>query len=125
MNTCLFDLDGTLLPMDQDEFIKLYMGALCKHFACKYDTDLLMKTIWAGVKAMVSNDGSKTNEDAFWEVAQSKMGLKRELCEAEFTEFYETSFAAAKGATQANPLIIFNYFNTRETFNAINSCFSI
>ena len=26
----LFDLDGTLLPMDLDEFIKVYFGALTK-----------------------------------------------------------------------------------------------
>ncbi len=106
MNTCLFDLDGTLLPMDQDEFIKLYMGALCKHFAHKYDTDLLMKTIWAGVKAMVQNDGKETNETVFWNVAEQMMGLKKELCEDEFRAFYETSFSAAKGATKANPIII-------------------
>ena len=28
MKTILFDLDGTLLPMDQDEFIKAYFGDL-------------------------------------------------------------------------------------------------
>ena len=26
----LFDLDGTLLPMNQDEFTKAYFGALAK-----------------------------------------------------------------------------------------------
>ena len=30
MNTVLFDLDGTLLPMDQDEFIRLYMEGLAR-----------------------------------------------------------------------------------------------
>ena len=29
----LFDLDGTLLSMDQDNFIKTYMGALTKYHA--------------------------------------------------------------------------------------------
>ena len=105
MNTCLFDLDGTLLPMDQDEFIKLYMGALCKHFAHKYDTDLLMKTIWSGVKAMIQNDGKETNETVFWSVAEKMMGLKKGICEDEFREFYETSFSAAEGLTLAKKAV--------------------
>ena len=29
----LFDLDGTLLPMDQDTFIKAYFGLLAKKLA--------------------------------------------------------------------------------------------
>ena len=29
----LFDLDGTLLPMDQDVFIKAYFGGLVKALA--------------------------------------------------------------------------------------------
>jgi len=33
MNTVLFDLDGTLLPMDQEAFIRLYFGALTQKFA--------------------------------------------------------------------------------------------
>ena len=28
ITTVLFDLDGTLLPMDQDDFIKAYSGGL-------------------------------------------------------------------------------------------------
>lgn len=32
MNTVLFDLDGTLLPMDQEAFIRLYFGALSQKF---------------------------------------------------------------------------------------------
>ena len=28
----LFDLDGTLLPMDQDKFIKIYLMTLYEYF---------------------------------------------------------------------------------------------
>ena len=63
----LFDLDGTLLPMDQNEFVKYYMPLLAKRFV-KYGMEpkTLIGTIWKGVEAMVLNDGSTTNEDAFW-----------------------------------------------------------
>lgn len=33
MDTILFDLDGTLLPMDQEVFIKHYFGGITKKCA--------------------------------------------------------------------------------------------
>ena len=33
IDTVLFDLDGSLLPMDQDAFVRLYMEALGRTFA--------------------------------------------------------------------------------------------
>ena len=33
ITTVLFDLDGTLLPMDQDAFVKAYMAGLTKKAA--------------------------------------------------------------------------------------------
>ena len=35
----LFDLDGTLLPMDQEHFVKSYLGLLGKRFFRGYITD--------------------------------------------------------------------------------------
>jgi len=32
-NAVLFDLDGTLLPLDIDEFFKRYLGVLSRRFA--------------------------------------------------------------------------------------------
>ena len=33
LTTILFDLDGTLLPMDNDVFVKTYFGLLAKTLA--------------------------------------------------------------------------------------------
>lgn len=67
ITTILFDLDGTLLPMDQDTFVKAYFGGLAKKLAPHgYKPDELINTVWAGTAAMVKNDGSHTNEIAFW-----------------------------------------------------------
>ena len=42
----LFDLDGTLLPMVQEEFIKGYFGALCRRFAPKgYEPKRMIDTL--------------------------------------------------------------------------------
>ena len=46
----LFDLDGTLLKMDQDEFVRMYFKYLAKHLAPKgYEPDKLLKVFWAGL----------------------------------------------------------------------------
>ena len=43
LTTVLFDLDGTLLPMDQDIFIKKYFGLLAQKLAPHgYDPEKLI-----------------------------------------------------------------------------------
>lgn len=97
----LFDLDGTLLPMDQDEFVKLYMPLLAKRFVKQgIEPENLIKLIWKGVSAMVMNDGTYTNEEAFWKSFESLSGVSREQVEEETLDFYENEFNEAIQATQ-------------------------
>ena len=89
----LFDLDGTLLPMDQDYFISTYMKGLAKKLApYGYDPEVFMKGMWAGVKAMILNDGTKTNEEAFWVVFSQTVKENARDDEPIFEEFYKTEF---------------------------------
>lgn len=89
----LFDLDGTLLPMDQDEFVKAYFGFLAKHLAPRgYETEKLLKVFWAGVTAMITNDGSGTNEEAFWKVFVNAYGEESIKDKEYIGEFYENDF---------------------------------
>ena len=93
ITTFLFDLDGTLLPMDQDIFIKAYMGGLAAKMAPHgYDPKLLIKSIWQGTEAMVKNDGSRNNEDVFWDTFSTIYGLDTRVDEPLFREFYEVEF---------------------------------
>lgn len=63
----LFGLDGTLLPMDQDVFVKTYFGLLAKKLSNQgYEPNKLVESVWLGTKAMVKNDGKISNEEAFW-----------------------------------------------------------
>ena len=62
----LFDLDGTLLPMDQDLFEKRYFQGLSTVMP-QFQPQDLVKIVWAGTKMMVLNDGSKPNREAFGE----------------------------------------------------------
>ena len=67
LTTILFDLDGTLLPMDNDAFTKGYFKLLAAKLAPHgYEPKQLVDAIWAGTAAMVKNDGTQSNEEAFW-----------------------------------------------------------
>ena len=87
----LFDLDGTLLPMNNKGFEKMYFSGLCKAFP-EFEPDALVAGIWAGTKAMVLNDGSVTNREAFAKVFSEKMGIDYYANEEHFTQFYRTDF---------------------------------
>lgn len=93
ITTILFDLDGTLLPMDQEVFTMDY----CKRLAARiapygYDPKLVMKALWIGVKAMVENDGSYTNEERFWQAFCNLLGDSVRTYEKDLEEFYRTEF---------------------------------
>ncbi len=93
----LFDLDGTLLPMDQDYFIETYLKGLAAKLApYGYDPETFMKGMWAGVKAMILNDGTKTNEETFWAVFCDIVGKNARADEPIFDEFYRTKFQEYK-----------------------------
>lgn len=93
MKTVLFDLDGTLLPMDQEVFIKAYLGGLAKKLApYGYDPKALVDGIWAGTGAMVKNDGAATNEEVFWNRFSQLLGADVRKDEPIFNAFYENEF---------------------------------
>lgn len=94
----LFDLDGTLLPMDQDIFVKAYFGGISKKLAPRgYEPEKLIGAIWSGTKAMVRNNGEVTNEDAFWRTFETIYGEgARKRDEAAFEQFYLEDFDKVK-----------------------------
>lgn len=93
----LFDLDGTLLPMDQDVFVNGYFQFLCqKMIPYGYEPKKLATEIWRGVAAMVRNDGSCRNEEAFWKYFIGIYGDAARAHVPIFEEFYATDFQKAK-----------------------------
>lgn len=97
ITTVFFDLDGTLLPMDQDVFVKAYLGGMARKMAPHgYDPERLAKAVWKGTGAMVMNDGSVSNETVFWAAFDSVMGKDCRGDEPYFMEFYRTDFQNVK-----------------------------
>lgn len=93
----LFDLDGTLLPMDQDEFVRAYYKLLAVKLApLGYEPQKLIDSLFVGVKAMIKNDGSKSNEEAFWEVFIKSHGEQSVNEKPVLEEFYQNEFHQVK-----------------------------
>ena len=104
ITTVLFDLDGTLLPMDQEKFVKAYLGLLARKMApLGYDPKQLVDGIWAGTGAMVRNSGEQKNEAVFWDTFEAVMGKACRKDEPIFEEFYRNEFAGAQAACGFNP----------------------
>ncbi len=93
INTILFDLDGTLLPIKQETFVGAYFGEVVKRFApYGYTKDQLVGSIWAGTKEMIKNDGTRTNHEVFWDKFSELLGEGVLKLLSEFENFYETEF---------------------------------
>ena len=89
----LFDLDGTLLPMVQDEFVKEYfrrLTAAMKPYG--YEPKMLMDAIWEGIHVMIENDGTRMNEPIFWEAFERKFGRDVKPDMPRFDRFYREEF---------------------------------
>ena len=101
----LFDLDGTLLPMDQEEFTGGYFKLLAAKMApYGYEPKSLVDALWQGVGAMVKNDGTMTNAERFWEVFNAKLGKDARVDEPIFDSFYREEFRQAIRFTRPTAL---------------------
>ena len=104
ITTILFDLDGTLLPMDNAAFTKGYFKLLAARLApLGYEPEKLVDAVWSGTAAMVKNDGSQNNESAFWKRFSEIYGEKVLGDLPVFENFYATDFQQAKAMCGFNP----------------------
>ncbi len=104
LKAVLFDLDGTLLPMDNAEFTKGYFKLLAARLApLGYEPKQLVDAVWAGTAAMVKNDGSRSNEAAFWARFTEIYGERALQDLPVFEDFYAADFQKAKALCGCNP----------------------
>lgn len=100
----LFDLDGTLLPMEQEIFVKKYFGLLASKLAPHgYDPKQLVDAVLSGTAAMIANNGRKSNEAVFWDDFAARYGQKATEDIPLFDEFYKNEFEGARTVCGYNP----------------------
>ncbi|MFA6627170.1 MAG: HAD family hydrolase [Bacilli bacterium] len=103
IKTIIFDLDGTLLPMDQDEFLAHYFHKIAEKFS-NVDPKLVVHSIQTGVKAMFKNNGEKTNETVFWDAFIKTFPVSDHTVDA-FENFYQQEFQTLQELTPNDPLV--------------------
>lgn len=73
-------MDGTLLPLNEDEFSHAYFKLLAEHMEpYGYTKDEIINFVNLGVRAMYLNNGTKTNEEVFLELFFTIQPLKEKL----------------------------------------------
>lgn len=101
-----FDLDGTLLPMELEQFMGAYFSTLAEYMAhVGLDPQTGKAALGAGVKAMMASDGTATNHDVFWNTFKAAMGsgqIPGDL-EALMSAYYETTFGTIGKDVKPNP----------------------
>lgn len=104
LTTVFFDLDGTLLPMELDSFLESYFDLLIKKLAAHgYDAEAATNGMWESLFAMLNNDGSRTNEEAFWARFSQEVGKDARRDMPVFLDFYEKEFHETKAACGFDP----------------------
>ena len=116
ITTVLFDLDGTLLPMDQNVFIKAYFGGLASRLAPRgYEPKKLIDSIWQGTAAMVKNNGDVPNEERFWQGFEAAYGKPARQDEEHFAAFYREDFDKVSSSCGYTPA-------AREIIDTVKAC---
>ena len=93
MKAILFDLDGTLLPLDEKLFVDIYFTELSKVFSeYNIESNKLVEAIWTATHEIIKNDGKRTNEEAFWEKFKSIINIDLLNIKEVLEKFYANKF---------------------------------
>ena len=98
----LFDLDGTLLPVDTDRFVEQYMRAIAPQVQNFFEhPGEFTKILWESTHEMIRNDDPNlTNQDVFTKSFLEKTGIQKSDIWPIFDRFYEDHFPKLKEYTE-------------------------
>jgi len=104
IKTILFDLDGTLLPIDTDAFARQYMRALGAYAGHLVQPAELVKHVWAATGEMVRNtDPGLTNAEVFANAFFTRVGMDRSALMPLFDAFYREQFPSLRSTCSGLP----------------------
>lgn len=100
----LFDLDGTLTHMDQEEFMRNYVGLLAPRFKHLIPSEKFVKQVLRSIEVMVKEPKvGKTNLQVFFDDFAKATGLTFNTLWPIFESFYRTDFPALQCIVKINP----------------------
>lgn len=105
-NTVLFDLDGTLLPMKFEQFMKYYFYSISEYFKDSINQEELINAINESTVHTVKTNDGRSNEEIFVEHFNKITNLNDEFSMEKFYSYYDSSFELCKKATWQDENII-------------------
>ena len=106
LKAILFDLDGTLLPMDIDEFLKNYLQLLSQKMKSYIEPKVFVNQLLAATTAMITDqDYQKCNAEVFAEVFFTATGLDEKEIMPVFESFYLNEYCILGRNCKALPVV--------------------
>ncbi len=99
----LFDLDGTLLDIDLNQFIPYYVKFLAKKFAPGISPEDFDKKIMKATFLTMKNASGKNNYEYFFDVFTPMINRPRSEIESILVDFYTNEFSILKKFVNPRP----------------------
>ncbi len=100
MNTVLFDLDGTLLPLDHGLFERLYFKSIAQYLNDYCDSELFLNALSKAIYQTIMDTSSRTIEDSFYDYFSAILGEEKvNQLKPLFDDYYDHFFIETKVAT--------------------------
>jgi FMN phosphatase YigB (HAD superfamily) len=104
ITTVLFDLDGTLLPVETHEFVDAYVHLLAQWFADRAEPARFARQLVKATQQMMANrDPAKTNRAVFAETFYAPLGLTEAREAAHLAAFYAREYPKLQAMTRTDP----------------------
>ncbi len=103
LKAILFDLDGTLIDVDLNQFIPGYLKLLANSIAHLIPPKKMVPAMLKASEFVNKNDGNITNEEAFSKAFFPVEGYQRDEIQPLFDKFYEKEFKKLQKFTKKKP----------------------
>ena len=103
LKAILFDLDGTLIDVDLNQFIPGYLKLLAQSIAHLIPPKKMVPAMLKASEFVNKNDGKITNEEAFSKAFFPVEGYQRDDIQPLFDKFYEKEFKELQKFTKKKP----------------------
>lgn len=105
-STFLFDLDGTLVPLDQEQFIRGYFRLLTPELAKYLPADQVAAIVMGSTNYMIGEcSGTKTNKQAFMDDFSRRVPGDIDELMGLFDSFYRGKFSQLRSLTTPSPVV--------------------
>ena len=101
IDAVFFDLDGTLLGLTDDDFMRIYTGLISKRFEKYLSKEKFIEALLGGTNAMFKHDDSNNFVlESFFNYFTDKTGISREETYNNFQKFYMNEFGELEKACE-------------------------